>query len=88
MLRDRWSQNITTTLKRPVLIVDEAQETLTTVLNELRVLASKELDSQQILCVIFAGDLRLPNRFRSPEPNLSPRSNPISLLLAAAKKVQ
>ncbi|MFH0798699.1 MAG: ATP-binding protein [Pseudomonadota bacterium] len=67
MLRDRWSQNITTTLKRPVLIVDEAQETLTTVLNELRVLASKELDSQQILCVIFAGDLRLPNRFRSPE---------------------
>ncbi len=67
MLRDRWSQHITTTLKRPVLIVDEAQETLTTVLNELRVLASKELDSQQILCVIFAGDLRLPNRFRSPE---------------------
>ena len=67
MLRDRWSQHITTTLKRPVLIVDEAQETLTTVLNELRVIASKELDSKQLLCVIFAGDMRLPDRFRSPE---------------------
>lgn len=67
MLRERWTQHIATTLKRPVLIVDEAQETLTTVLNELRVMASKELDSKQLLCVIFAGDMRLPDRFRSPE---------------------
>ena len=67
MLRDRWTQHIATTLKRPVLIVDEAQETLTTVLNELRVLASKEFDSKQLLCVIFAGDMRLPDRFRSQE---------------------
>jgi hypothetical protein len=28
-------------LSRPVLIIDEAQETLTTVLNELRVLAGR-----------------------------------------------
>jgi len=67
MLRERWNQHISTTLKRPVLIVDEAQETLTTVLNELRVLASKDLDSKQLLCVVFAGDGRLPSRFRSPE---------------------
>jgi general secretion pathway protein A len=52
---------------RPVLIIDEAQEALTTVLCELRILASKELDSKQLLCVIFAGDARLPERLRSPE---------------------
>jgi type II secretory pathway predicted ATPase ExeA len=67
MLRERWNQHITTTFKRPILIVDEAQETLTAVLNELRVLASKDLDSKQLLCVVFAGDARLPGRFRSPE---------------------
>ncbi len=46
---------------------DEAQESLTTVLSELRILASKDLDSKQLLCVIFAGDARLPERLRSPE---------------------
>jgi type II secretory pathway predicted ATPase ExeA len=66
-LRARWSDHIEKTLKRPVLIIDEAQETLTTVLNELRVLASKELDSRQLLCVVFAGDARLPDRLRSPD---------------------
>jgi general secretion pathway protein A len=66
-LRARWSEHITTTLSRPVLIVDEAQETLTTVLNELRVLASKELDSRQLLCVVLAGDARLVDRLRAPE---------------------
>jgi type II secretory pathway predicted ATPase ExeA len=50
-----------------VLIVDEAQEAPTAVLNELRILASKDLDSKQLLCVVFAGDARLPERFRSPE---------------------
>ena len=49
------------------LIVDEAQEAPTAVLNELRILASKDLDSKQLLCVVFAGDARLPERFRSPE---------------------
>ena len=52
---------------RPVLILDEAQEILTTVFGELRILASKELDSRQLLCVVFAGDARLPDRFRSPD---------------------
>jgi general secretion pathway protein A len=66
-LRQRWSDHIAQTLMRPVLILDEAQETLTTVLGELRILASKELDSRQLLCVVFAGDMRLPDRLRSPE---------------------
>jgi type II secretory pathway predicted ATPase ExeA len=52
---------------RPVLIIDEAQEALTTVLSELRILASKDLDSKQLLCVVFAGDARLPERLRSAE---------------------
>jgi general secretion pathway protein A len=66
-LRQRWSEHIQTTLMRPVLIIDEAQEALTTVFNELRILASKDLDSRQLLCVIFAGDQRLPERLRTPE---------------------
>jgi len=66
-LRQRWSEHIASTLMRPVLIVDEAQEAQNTVFNEIRALASKELDSRQLLCVVFAGDARLPERFRSPD---------------------
>src|SRR3984957_24521 len=66
-LRTRWSEHITSTLMRPVLIIDEAQEALTTVLSELRILASKDFDSKQLLCVVFAGDARLPERLRSAE---------------------
>lgn len=67
VLRARWAEHITASLSRPVLIIDEAQETLTTVFCELRILASKELDSRQLLCVVFAGDQRLPERLRTPE---------------------
>lgn len=66
-LRARWADHITSTLSRPVLIIDEAQEALTPVFNELRVLASKELDSRQLLCVVFAGDARLVERLRTPD---------------------
>jgi len=66
-LRERWSEHIASTLTRPVLIIDEAQETLTSVLNELRILASKELDSRQLLCVVLAGDARLVDRLRTEE---------------------
>src|SRR6266511_3351557 len=38
-LRQRWAEHIQSTLMRPVLIIDEAQEALTTVFNELRILA-------------------------------------------------
>lgn len=66
-LRSRWSDHIASTRCRPVLIIDEAQETHSTVLNELRILASKDFDSKQLLCVIFAGDARLPERLRAPD---------------------
>ena len=66
-LRARWAEHISSSLSRPVLIIDEAQEALTSVLCELRILASKDLDSRQLLCVVFAGDQRLPERLRIPE---------------------
>jgi general secretion pathway protein A len=66
-LRARWSEHIATSLTRPVLIIDEAQDTLSSVLTELRALASKELDTRQLLCVVLAGDGRLIERLRSPE---------------------
>lgn len=66
-LRARWTEHIATTLTRPVLVIDEAQEALTPVFTELRVLGSKELDSRQLLCVVLAGDGRLVERLRSPD---------------------
>ncbi|HEY3236750.1 MAG TPA: ATP-binding protein [Polyangiaceae bacterium] len=66
-LRARWSDHIAQTLMRPILIVDEAQEMLDTVFSELRLLSSKEFDSRSLLCVVFAGDSRLPERFRKEE---------------------
>jgi general secretion pathway protein A len=66
-LRERWSEHITTSMTRPVLIIDEAQEMLSTVLNELRILSSKQFDSESLLCVVFVGDARLPERLRQPD---------------------
>jgi type II secretory pathway predicted ATPase ExeA len=64
VLRERWIGHLETTLLRPVLLVDEAQEMNAAVLNELRLLASTRFDSRQILTVILAGDARLLEQFR------------------------
>lgn len=66
-LRARWSEHLAASLCRPVLIIDEAQEMLANVFTELRLLASQELDARAMLCIVFAGDARLPERLRSPE---------------------
>lgn len=66
-LRARWNEHISNTLLRPVLIIDEAQEALPSVFTELRLLASKELDTRQLLCVVLAGDARLVERLRTPD---------------------
>ena len=66
-LRDRWLQHIDTTLVRPVLLVDEAQEMHAAVLSELRLLTSAELDSRSILTVVLAGDDRLCARLETPD---------------------
>src|SRR5512135_636655 len=58
-LREKWHTHISATLCRPVLLVDEAQEMLPSVLSELRLLASFRFDSQVLLTTILAGDMRL-----------------------------
>jgi general secretion pathway protein A len=66
-LRTRWSDHVASTLNRPVLLMDEAQEALTPALSELRILASKDFDARQLLTVVLAGDSRLPERLRTAE---------------------
>jgi general secretion pathway protein A len=64
-LRAQWLSHIKSSLLRPVLLIDEAQETPDEVLSELRLLSSIDLDSKTILAVVLAGDSRLPGKLRS-----------------------
>ena len=64
-LRERWKSHIKSTLFRPVLLIDEAQEMLTACLNELRLLSSADFDSQNLLTTVICGDNRLSERFRA-----------------------
>lgn len=64
VLRERWLAHIDTTLIRPILLVDEAQEMHASVLNELRILSSTRFDSRSILSVVLAGDRRLVDKLR------------------------
>jgi general secretion pathway protein A len=66
-LREKWHSHIESTLWRPVLLIDEAQEVLPVVLNELRILSSTKFDSQNVLTVCLAGDDRLVEKLQSPE---------------------
>jgi len=66
-LREKWKSHIETTLFRPVLFIDEAQEMSDIVLSELRLLGSMKFDSQIILAVVLGGDARLPQKFRSAD---------------------
>jgi len=66
-LRERWTAHIDSTLVRPVLLIDEAQEMTSPVLSELRILASTHFDSRSILSVVLAGDARLTDRLRREE---------------------
>jgi type II secretory pathway predicted ATPase ExeA len=67
VLRERWQSHIDAALFRPVLVVDEAQEMQTSVLNELRLMCSSRLDSHLLLTTVLAGDGRLVERLRSEE---------------------
>src|SRR6516225_5169370 len=80
LLRERWQTYIDASLSRPVLIVDEAQEMVPSVLAELRLLSSVRLDSHILLTVVLAGDGRLVDRFRSDE--LLPLGSRIRVRLA------
>jgi type II secretory pathway predicted ATPase ExeA len=66
-LRARWKAHCQSTLRRPVLLIDEAQETSAACLTELRLLQSACFDSESLLFTVLCGDQRLPERFRSPE---------------------
>ncbi len=67
VLREKWHHHIEASRDRPVLLIDEAQETTAAVLCELRLLSSADLDSRSILTVILAGDGRLSLKLESPE---------------------
>jgi type II secretory pathway predicted ATPase ExeA len=67
VLRERWQVHIDAALFRPVLVIDEAQEMQTSVLNELRLMCSTRLDSHLLLTTVVAGDGRLVERLRSDE---------------------
>jgi hypothetical protein len=82
VLRDRWQCHIDAALSRPVLIVDEAQEMLPTVLAELRLLSSARLDSHILLTVVLGGDGRLLERLRSEE--LAPLGSRMRVLCQTA----
>lgn len=66
-LRSAWQTYIESTLCRPVLLIDEAQEMSTAVLSELRLLSSTHFDSRVLLLVVLTGDRRLTERFRSDD---------------------
>lgn len=66
-LRQRWLAHIESSLYRPVLLVDEAQAMAPAALNELRLLASAELDARSILTVVLAGDERLGKKLQTDE---------------------
>ena len=63
-LRERWVAHIESTLMRPIVLIDEAQEMNHVVLNELRILTSARFDSVHFLSVVLAGDARLPQKLR------------------------
>jgi len=81
VLREKWHNHIETSLYRPVLLIDEAQEMNPIVLCELRLLSSADLDSRSILTVILAGDGRLAAKLECPE--LSPLASRIRCRLRA-----
>ncbi len=66
-LREKWRSHLASTLLRPVLFVDEAQQMLGSVMSEMRLLSSVEFDSKNILTVVLSGDARLLELFHQPE---------------------
>ena len=66
-LRERWKAHADASLLKPVLLIDEAQDMLGSVLSELRILSSGKFDAETYLTVVLAGDTRLADRFRHPD---------------------
>lgn len=67
LLREKWQAHIESTLFRPVLLIDEAQDMYPVVLSELRSISSIHFDSRSIITVILCGDERLPDKLGTSE---------------------
>jgi general secretion pathway protein A len=63
-IREKWQAHVEATLIRPVLVIDEAQEMTPAVLNEIRLLSSRDYDSRTLLFVVLAGDARLCDKLK------------------------
>lgn len=66
-IREKWQAHVEATLIRPVLVIDEGQEMPVHVLNELRLLSSRDYDSRTLLFVILAGDARLRDKLKTED---------------------
>lgn len=66
-LRGKWRSHIQSTLFRPILTLDEAQEAHPQLLTELRLLSSENFDTRVLITVVLAGDRRLVEKLKSPE---------------------
>ncbi len=66
-LRERWLAHLDSTLCRPVLLIDEAQEMSPEVVSELRILTSDRFDSRNLLGVVLSGDSRLLKKLQRQE---------------------
>lgn len=63
-LRQKWRDHIASTLFRPILLIDEAQEMPIACLSEVRLMSSAHFDSQNLVTTVLAGDPRLLDRFK------------------------
>jgi general secretion pathway protein A len=79
-LRERWLAHLQNTHLRAVLLIDEAQELLPSVLSELRLLTTAQFDSKTLLSVVLAADGRLTDKLRRDE--LLPLGSRIRMRLA------
>ncbi len=66
-LREKWHSHIESTLFRPVILIDEAQEMQPFILSELRIISSSQIDSKSFISIILCGDNRLSEKFRRPD---------------------
>jgi type II secretory pathway predicted ATPase ExeA len=66
-LRETWRTHVDATRLKPVVLVDEAQHLHTSVLEELRILASTHFDSKALLTVVLCGDQRLLDKLTTPD---------------------
>ena len=67
VLREKWLAHLSATLRRPMLLIDEAQAMQPAVASELRLLSSTQFDSRCILTVVLSGDSRLLDNFRDKD---------------------